>query len=340
MARAYNCGRKTKEQVLRELDLSCNGRYSFDRDFEYTHREQKIECVCNYCNRVFSTQIKGLLGGSSCPSCSRKGKKAIRETQEQVEENLRRISKGEWTWKPFVFKNKHQKIELICLKCERPEPWIVTINQVYNSEKALGMNCKFCSRKVRQKVMTKEDIIRECNKVGGKFFQVIDDGWEYIDNKQKIPFQCLNKYCGEIFYASINNIKNHKRGCSYCKKAVSNPERELLSFIKTFYSGKIITSDRKTIPSPITNLFYEIDILLPNLKIGIEFNGKHWHSDEQIQKKTKGYFKTSKEFHDYKTNECKKLGITLLHIAEEDYLKDKESVLKELKENIIKTIDK
>lgn len=46
------------------------------------------------------------------------------------------------------------------------------------------MNCKFCSRKVRQKVMSKEDVIRECNKVGGKFFQVIDDGWNILTTRK------------------------------------------------------------------------------------------------------------------------------------------------------------
>lgn len=53
----------------------------------------------------------------------------------------------------------------------------------------------------------------------------------------------------------------------------------------------------------------ELDIYIPEIKLAIEFNGLYWHSE--IYK--------DKYFHKNKTDVCKKNGITLLHIWEDDW---------------------
>lgn len=56
----------------------------------------------------------------------------------------------------------------------------------------------------------------------------------------------------------------------------------------------------------------EIDIYIPDIKLGIEFNGSYWHSDE---------FK-DKKYHLNKTLECTKNGIRLVHIFDYEYIGD------------------
>ena len=59
--------------------------------------------------------------------------------------------------------------------------------------------------------------------------------------------------------------------CNPIEKNVSGKEILLLKLIKDLYNGEIIHSykiEKK-----------EIDIFLPNLKIGFEFNGLRWHSE-------------------------------------------------------------
>lgn len=76
---------------------------------------------------------------------------------------------------------------------------------------------------------------------------------------------------------------------------------------------------------------YEIDIYSPKLKLGFEFNGIYWHSDEVIYKNSKGKFKTSKEKDDFKYNLAKEKGIDLYFIKEEDWLNNKEEVKERIK---------
>ena len=52
---------------------------------------------------------------------------------------------------------------------------------------------------------------------------------------------------------------------------ISIKEENLYEFIKSIYFGEIVQSYRIN--------RQEIDIYLPKLKIGFEFNGLYWHSD-------------------------------------------------------------
>jgi len=85
----------------------------------------------------------------------------------------------------------------------------------------------------------------------------------------------------------------------------SHKEMELLRYVQTIYSG-VIKHDCKSIITP-----KEIDIYLPDLKLGIEFNGTRYHSIEMG---------TPKDYHLEKSLKCRDLGIRLIHIYEfEDF---------------------
>jgi hypothetical protein len=60
----------------------------------------------------------------------------------------------------------------------------------------------------------------------------------------------------------------------------------------------------------------EIDIYLPDYKLGIEFDGLYWHSHINI----------ADDYHVNKTNDCEKNAITLLHIFENEWINKKEIV--------------
>lgn len=117
---------------------------------------------------------------------------------------------------------------------------------------------------------------------------------------------------------------NHKNG-SGCPKCANNGlpskgELELSHYIKSIYSGEVIGSDTKTI-YPL-----HIDIYLPELNIGIEYNGVRWHSDV-IETK-------SKYSHRDKHNLCKKNGIRLIYIWEDEWFSKREKIINHLR-NIV-----
>ena len=95
---------------------------------------------------------------------------------------------------------------------------------------------------------------------------------------------------------------------------ISKKEIELLNYIKSIYRGKIdryILSDSK-----------EIDIYLPDLKLGFEFNGNFWHCE--INK--------SREYHKKKSLLAKKENIRLVHIWEYEWIQDEEKIKKYIKD--------
>lgn len=92
--------------------------------------------------------------------------------------------------------------------------------------------------------------------------------------------------------------------CNPISKAISGQETLLIKFIKSNYSDKVLTNSRKIIKP------YEIDIFLPNEKIGIEYNGIYWHSSAN----------KPKNYHYNKFLLANKCGINLISIWEDDWL--------------------
>lgn len=135
-----------------------------------------------------------------------------------------------------------------------------------------------------------------------------DDYVEGVGRK----FKCA--ICGNEFETDDLNVQHIY--CGVCKKKpYSKKEKDVVSFIRSFYDGEIIENDRSILEGK------EIDIYIPEKKVGIEFNGNYWHS---LEFKPSGY-------HQEKSLECRKKGIRLLHIFEWewDIKRDKiESLLK------------
>jgi hypothetical protein len=82
----------------------------------------------------------------------------------------------------------------------------------------------------------------------------------------------------------------------------SNAENEIYEFLISIYDGKIEKNYRK-----FKNK--EIDIYLPDLNIGIEFNGLYWHSEKYL---SKTYHKDKQEFFN-------ELGIKLITVWEDQW---------------------
>lgn len=107
------------------------------------------------------------------------------------------------------------------------------------------------------------------------------------------------------------------RNCISKSYSVSNGEIELKDYIQSIYKKEIIYNDRKIIGS-------EIDIYIPEFKIGIEYNGLYWHSE--INKKPDYHYKKY-------TNSLNK-GITLIQIYEDEW-KNKKDIIKSRIKNLL-----
>jgi hypothetical protein len=91
----------------------------------------------------------------------------------------------------------------------------------------------------------------------------------------------------------------HKFEIELIKADFSKLELEVLNFLKSIYSGSIMTNDRKILDGK------EIDIFLPDLNLGIECNGAYWHSELSGR---------DKNYHRDKLAKCKDRGVILFNV--------------------------
>ena len=120
--------------------------------------------------------------------------------------------------------------------------------------------------------------------------------------------------CGNSFIRNRNSAIN-PNVCDICfgSNSVSKAELQLREWIRSVIPNELIYQDKTILDNG-----FEIDILIPDLKIGIEYNGLYWHSEEVGKHKW---------YHVTKSNKCKEKGFRLIQIFEDEWIY-KESIVK------------
>ena len=143
------------------------------------------------------------------------------------------------------------------------------------------------------------DLLRDCKITNNSNYI------KYIDSGVSL-FKCDYNQDHYFYIDSScyhNRIRSNLKLCTVCNPigdSRSIKEDELYNFILSNYSGEIVKGYRDKL---------EIDIYLPELKIGFEFNGIYWHSDKY----------RNKNYHSDKTKYFLERGIRIIHIWEDDW---------------------
>lgn len=158
---------------------------------------------------------------------------------------------------------------------------------------------------------------------------------EQIEFFNKIWFQ----HCGDILRIIRKTNKKQGNNCLYecefinypyktfslkqniIKGEVLNPnapwvdieESQVRDFIKSIYNGKVEKYSGKK-----EDNYYEIDIYLPELKKGIEYNGSPWHEEGNPNNK----FSKPIGYHQTKQELFAKKGIEILFIWDYEWFED------------------
>jgi hypothetical protein len=154
-----------------------------------------------------------------------------------------------------------------------------------------------------------------------------------IDNENLEIFNYCNKHSSFIIskdniYNRINlKIENICTKCNPISLYVSNKEFEIKKYIEEELNIKTKKIKLKEI-NPDIDSGYEIDVYIPEHKLGIEHNGIFYHSDK---------FKTN-DYHLKKTKKCAEVGIDLIHIFEDEWI-NKKGIVKSLIKNKLNLIN-
>lgn len=143
---------------------------------------------------------------------------------------------------------------------------------------------------------------------------------KYLGNSISI-FKCDN--CKIDFQIHTDNffrrLEQELDLCTSCNPIgdlKSIKEKDLFEFIKSIYDGDIIQSYRDKL---------EIDIYLPEINLGFEFNGLYWHSEKYLDR----------NYHINKLKYFKSEGIRILNIWEDDWM-FKNDIIKSMISNLFK----
>ena len=283
---------------------------------DYVNAKTKIEIICPVHGKF--TQIPyNHLSGKGCKECGHIENGRNRSiTFDKFLEKARNVHGDKYDYSKSKIENYKTKIEIIC-------PLHGSFFQTPNNHLG-GKGCKECGM-----MSTLNHIYKNCSSNTEDFIskskELHSDTYdyskvEYVNNSTSVEIKCEEH--GSFLQSPRDHLRGH--GCHTCGllKArhflgTSKLEEDFVDFIRSFYSGEIITSVRDKIPP------MELDIFLPEFNIGIEINGSYWHSER---------FK-DKNYHLHKYNLCKEKGIRLISIWEWEILKDKNKI-----ENFIKNL--
>jgi hypothetical protein len=247
---------------------------------EYKGYKVNIMCRCKICGNEWSVRPGNLLSGKGCPPCAIK-RNTARQTKSQADflselaENNPNVDALE------LYKNINTKILFRCKKCHYE--WPAKPAHVLN-----GHGCPVCGGSMRK---NNDTFLAQLAKIN----PMIEPLEPYTNARNKILCRC--NYCKNEWPATPDKLLQGN-GCPNCDKRnkTSFPEQAIYFYLRKFYPD---TLDRYCLPNSKT----EIDIFIPSLKIGIEYDGVYWHKSK-ADREAKKYQK------------CREHGITLYRMRE------------------------
>ncbi len=177
---------------------------------------------------------------------------------------------------------------------------------------------------------------------------IIEESCAHITPLWVVKWDTVEKIHKEALkYSSRGEFKKYSSGawgaardmgvldfvCSHMKRSrsISLKEKELSSGIKIFHStAKTLRSKVEIEGKPHIKRF-DIDIYIPELKLGIEFDGTYYHSYKKMKtSKAKKNWPDGdiRNYHEIKDGWFASLGIKIIHIKEVDWDLDKEGCIK------------
>lgn len=216
-------------------------------------------------------------------------------------------------WETVDLENKSGMFETHILK----EHGLTIDEHIKNYPEDLNYFSKFALKKERDEKLSKDGNYVTCPICGERFEKLTE---AHIKKLHGINWEDFKKKYQTIPLLSSVALEQtreaQKKGNLTVSKNrfISKYEREIQNFLKE--NNIAFETNRQILDGK------EIDILIPDKKIGIEFDGLKFH--------TEFYGKKSHTYHLDKTLTCNKHGYGLIHIFEDEYVNNKTLVYQKI----------
>lgn len=264
---------------------------------EYTNNKQHLDYICPEGHKHHIPWSDWNNQHARCPYCN--GRPIY--TQSEVYEAFKK--EGYTLLTPNYINNK-QKLEYLCPKGHK--------YTICYSSWLQGRRCFLCNGNVKKSI----------EEIKSSFYA---EGYTLLSTMYTGCQEHLEVVCpkGHTYRVTWDNWNSKGSRCPACSTGVSEAEKELYVFIKDFYSGVVIQRDRDICKPK------ELDIIIPEKKIAIEYCGLYWHSE--LAGKDKNY-------HVNKLKSCLKEGYRLITVFEDEW-ETKRDIVKSRLQSIIGNSD-
>lgn len=270
------CLDNNKKQLLEEWDYEKN----LNKPFEYTKCSgKKVFWKCSKLHGWEATIAHRVRENTGCPTCKNKkllkGYNDLRTLRSDIAEE----------WHPTKNNNKMPEDFLVgsyCKvwwRCKKGHEWQATIEA--RTRKIHSTGCAICSKK--KLCRGENDLMTYCN----THFETkhLLNEWDYQQNiitpeqivatsDKKVWWTCQNNH---KWAASVGSRVKGNR-CPKCNSNTSFPEQAIL-----FYISRVF---KNTHSRYITNKI-ELDVFIPELNVGIEYDGYYFHNDTEKKERAK-----------------------------------------------------
>ena len=287
----------TLNEFIKKSNQIHNGKYIYDK-VNYVNAETKVCIICPK-HGEFWQAPHSHLRGQGCPKCGRERNiNSIKITNEAFIEKATQIHGGKYDYSKCIYKDSNTKVKIICPI--HGEFWQIASSHLN------GHGCVKCAN--IGKLNTISDFINLSN---NKHHSKYDySRVNYINNATKVCIICPKH--GEFWQRPDNHLKGN--GCPKCGQILSKVEDEIMELLKGLGCQQ---RNRGILKGK------EIDIFIPSLKLGIEYNGLFWHSEDLGK---------DNNYHINKLIECNKQGIRLIQIFEDEWINHREICESKLKQ--------
>lgn len=254
--------------------------------YQSAHEKVTIHCPEH---GMFEQSPNSHLNGRGCPDCGVESRSEPRRfTCEEFIEKAKLIhGNSTYDYSLVDYDGIFTKVSIIC-----PDHGL--FQQTPDNHINAQSGCAECSGKKKH---TNESFIEKAMEIHGEnkygYSKI-----EYVNTHEKVIVTCPSH--GDFEQKAGHHLNG--QGCPKCVGNQSKPETEIVELI-TSLGLKVVHGDRSVI-KPL-----EIDILVPEAKLAIEFNGNYWHSDQQ----------KPKSYHFDKTKAANEAGYRMIHVWEGDW---------------------
>ena len=279
-------------------------KYIYEEN-EYHGYREKMKMICPIHGEFYQVPTYHINNKYGCPECGMNIARNIKRRSVNDFINIaKKVHNNKYDYSKVNYVNAITKVCIICP--EHGEFWQIPYSHLK------GFGCSKCGDALRGRNQTKtqEQFISEANVIHSNKYDYTKTKYTGIYNP--VIITCPKH--GDFEQVPSYHLQGN--GCPTCGKVISKAENEIRDFCLQYFGSEGVQQRNKLLIHP-----YELDIYLRPIKYAIEYNGLRWHSEK---------FGKDKTYHLNKLEMCKKRGIKLIQIFEDEYVNHKEIVYKKL----------